>query len=159
MKVRNAEIKDIPELIELLHQVLEIHAHDFPEIFKSGTTKYTEKDLEKIIVDPEKQIFVAADEDDKCVGYAFTVFEHHPETNNTYAEDVLYLDDLCVSYQCRGQHVGRLLFDRVREYAQEKNCRRITLNVWEHNDNARAFYDRMGMRPVKTMMEYPVSEK
>ena len=34
------------------------------------------------------------------------------------------------------------------------DCYEITLNVWEGNDAARAFYDRMGMKPKETQMEY-----
>ena len=29
----------------------------------------------------------------------------------------------------------------------------MTLNVWEGNDAARAFYDKMGMRPKETQLE------
>ena len=154
MNIRFAEETDIPEIINLLHQVLEIHAEKFPELFKSGTTKYTEEDLKEILKQTDRAIFVAADDSDKCVGYAFTEYEVHPETNNMYTETVLYLDDLCVSEQCRGQHIGELLYNRVKEYAVERNCRRLTLNVWSNNDGARRFYEKMGMAPVKTLMEY-----
>ncbi|MEE3433448.1 MAG: GNAT family N-acetyltransferase, partial [Lachnospiraceae bacterium] len=41
MTVRNAREKDIPKMIELLQQVLEIHAALQPNIFLSGTTKYS----------------------------------------------------------------------------------------------------------------------
>ena len=30
----------------------------------------------------------------------------------------------------------------------------INLNVWEGNDNARKFYETMGLKPMKTTMEY-----
>ena len=43
MKIRKAQIKDIGRIIELLSQVLELHAKLRPDIFVSGTTKYTEK--------------------------------------------------------------------------------------------------------------------
>lgn len=42
MLIRRAEEKDIPKVIELLNQVLELHAVIRPDIFISGTTKYTE---------------------------------------------------------------------------------------------------------------------
>ena len=154
MRVRFAEEKDIPKMLELLHQVLEIHAKTFPEIFKSGSTKYTADDLKKMIEDPLLPIFIASDDSDTCVGYAFTELQEHPETNNMFAEKVLYLDDLCVSEEARGHHIGSLLFERVKEFAGEQGCRRVTLNVWAKNDAARAFYEKEGMTPVKTMMEY-----
>ena len=65
----------------------------------------------------------------------------------------LYIDDLCVDEATRGRGVGRSLFDHVLAYAREAGCHDVTLNVWELNPGARAFYERMGMRPLKTCME------
>ena len=45
MQIRRAEIQDVPQLLRLLHQVLELHAQLRPDIFRSGTTKYTEDEL------------------------------------------------------------------------------------------------------------------
>ena len=41
MTIRKAEEKDITRIIELLGQVLQIHADIRPDIFIPGTTKYT----------------------------------------------------------------------------------------------------------------------
>ena len=41
MFIRKAEEKDIPRILELLGQVLQIHADIRPDIFIPGTTKYT----------------------------------------------------------------------------------------------------------------------
>ena len=45
MNIRRAQEKDIPRLIELLEQVLQIHADIRPDIFIPGTTKYTNEEL------------------------------------------------------------------------------------------------------------------
>jgi len=62
MNIRRAQEKDIPRLIELLEQVLQIHADIRPDIFIPGTTKYTNEELAKMIKDDTKPIYVAADE-------------------------------------------------------------------------------------------------
>lgn len=62
MNIRRAEEKDIPRIIELLKQVLQIHADIRPDIFISGTTKYTTDELVKMINDDKKPIYVA----DRC---------------------------------------------------------------------------------------------
>lgn len=33
-------------------------------------------------------------------------------------------------------------------------CYEVTLNVWEGNDIARRFYEKMGMVPKETQMEF-----
>lgn len=49
MNIRNAEEKDIPRIIELLGQVLKIHADIRPDIFIPGTTKYTAEELTELL--------------------------------------------------------------------------------------------------------------
>ena len=71
MFIRKAEEKDIPRILELLGQVLQIHAEIRPDVFIPGTTKYTDSELKELLEQEDKPIFVAAGEDDVCMGYAF----------------------------------------------------------------------------------------
>ena len=71
MIIRKAEETDIPIILELLKQVLQIHADIRPDIFIPGTTKYTADELMELLKNDEKPIYVAVDEDNVCVGYAF----------------------------------------------------------------------------------------
>ena len=68
MMIRDAKEKDIPRILKLLEQVLQIHADIRPDIFILGTTKYTIDELREILKNKEKPIFVAVDEEDVCVG-------------------------------------------------------------------------------------------
>ena len=68
MKIRKAEEKDIPRIMELLSQVLQIHAEIRPDVFIPGTTKYTDSELKELLEQEDKPIFVAAGEDDVCMG-------------------------------------------------------------------------------------------
>ena len=45
MNIRRANEKDIPRLMELLEQVLQIHADIRPDIFIPGTTKCTNNEF------------------------------------------------------------------------------------------------------------------
>ena len=44
MTIRKAENKDTAKVLDLLHQVLEVHADLRPDLFLSGTTKYTDEE-------------------------------------------------------------------------------------------------------------------
>lgn len=152
--IRRACEKDIPRMNELLNQVLEIHAAIRPDIFISGTTKYTNEELKKMYDDDEKPIYVAADENDVLVGYAFCAIRKQPFSNNMVPFDSLFIDDLCVDQNMRGGHIGQKLFEHVKSEAKRLGCYEVTLNVWEGNDTARAFYEKMGMKPKETQMEF-----
>lgn len=49
MKIRKAEEKDIPRIMELLGQVLQIHAEIRPDVFIPDTTKYTDSELKELL--------------------------------------------------------------------------------------------------------------
>ena len=73
--VRKAEEKDIDRILSLLKQVLEIHAAIRPDIFVSGTTKYTKEELKMIFTNEETPVFVAADRNDTVLGYVFCMLQ------------------------------------------------------------------------------------
>ncbi len=154
MIIRRAVEKDIERIGELLGQVLEIHAKIRPDIFISGTTKYTHDELEVMLKDDKKPVYVAVDDTDRVVGYAFCAIKEQPFSNNMVQFKSLFIDDLCVDADTRGMHVGSALFEHVKAEAERLGCYEVTLNVWEGNDSARHFYEKMGLKPKETMMEY-----
>lgn len=153
MRVRFAEEKDIPQINSLLYQVASVHHEGRPDLFKGGARKYTDEQIKQILSDKKTPVFAAADENDVMKGYAFCVFQEHKGDNVLTDIKTLYIDDLCVDENCRGRHIGSLLFAAVKEFAAEQGCYNVTLNVWECNPSARAFYDSLGMNPYKTGME------
>ena len=154
MNIRRAGEKDIPRLIELLQQVLDIHAKIRPDIFISGTTKYTNDELLQMILDDTNPIYVAVDEKDLCMGYAFCQLREQPFSNNMVPFTSLFIDDLCVDQSLRGQHIGESLFEFVKAEAKRLGCYEVTLNVWAGNTSAEQFYEKMGMKTKERQMEY-----
>lgn len=149
--VRKANKGDIKRIIELLHQVNMVHHVIRPDLFKPYTTKYNEQELEALLHDDNKPIFVF--DDGEVLGYAFCQITEVKD--NQLLEDIktLYIDDICVDEKARGKHVGKTLYEYVRNYAQSIGCNNITLNVWEGNEPALRFYQNMGMQVQKTTME------
>ena len=153
MEIRRAGEKDLDMVLKLLSEVLEIHAKIRPDIFISGTTKYNREELKAIFRDEKTPVYVAVDEKDQVMGYAFCMIKNQPKSDNLVPYRSIYIDDLCVDESWRGHHVGEALFDFVREEARRMGCYEITLNVWEGNDSARRFYEKQGLTVQKTVME------
>ena len=153
--IRKARKEDIQRIIELLHQVNMVHHMLRPDLFKPYTTKYNEQELEAMFQDDSKPIFVF--DNNGVSGYAFCQVTE--VKNNQLLEDIktLYIDDICVDEKARGQHVGKTLYEYVRDYARSIGCNNITLNVWEGNEPALQFYRNMGMQVQKTTMEAPLT--
>ena len=153
MIIRRATSTDLDGLNRLLQQVLMVHYNGRPDLFKANAKKYTDGELLTILEDDSKPIFVAVDEQNEVLGYAFCIFQQH--INNNILTDVktLYIDDLCVDEEKRGLHIGKSLYEYVVSYAKEAGCYNITLNVWSCNPNAMKFYERCGLVPQKIGME------
>lgn len=152
MKIVRAEERHMDGINKLLNQVLMVHHNGRPDLFKANVKKYTDEELKEILKDSSRPIF-AAEEDGQVLGYAFCVFQQH--INNNILTDIktLYIDDLCVDEEIRGQHIGRQLYDFVVDFAKQEGCYNVTLNVWSCNEGAMRFYEKCGLVPQKVGME------
>ena len=149
--IRKACNDDIEMIINLLHQVDMVHYKIRPDLFKPNTTKYNALELSKMLNDSNNPIFVY--DDGGVLGYAFCQITEIHDDILLQDRKTLYIDDICVDENARGRHVGKALFDYVKNYAQSIGCHNITLNVWAGNDIALSFYQNMGMTVQKTTME------
>ena len=151
-RVRRAEERDIPAVMNLLVQVNMVHHNGRPDLFKGPTTKYSAEELKAIFSNGETPVFVCTDENDRVVGHGFCVMEKYGGQLMT-ERSTMYIDDICVEENARGQGVGRALYDPILAYAREAGCYNVTLNVWSCNPGAMAFYEKLGMVPYKIGME------
>ena len=122
-------------------------------MFRAGQKKYTDHQLRALIHDDSPPIFVAVNDSQKVLGYAFCIFQQHLNDNILTDIKTLYIDDLCVDEQLRGQHIGKELYEAVLAFARESGCYNVTLNVWSLNEPAMKFYEKCGLKPQKVGME------
>lgn len=150
--IRRALEKDVPKICDLLAQVNQVHYKGRPDIFKLGL-KYSAQEVTAILQKESSPIFVYVNEKDEAIGYLFCVFQK--QTNLTLFTDVttLYIDDLCVDKEHQRKGVGKKLFDYAVNFAKEKGCYNLTLNVWSCNPSALKFYESLGLCPQRTYLE------
>lgn len=155
--IRAAKLSDIPRLAELLRQIHAVHAQIRPDIFRSGQRKYSDEDLTRLLADPQKPVFVYEDEAGMVQAYAMCAFQTTENEPSLHNRKILYLDDLCVDENQRGQKIGEQLYHHLVAFAQAEQCDALTLYVWNDNQGAMRFYDRLGLRPLKTLLEHPLN--
>lgn len=154
MEIRRAQEQDISGVNSLLEQVSMVHHRGRPDLFKGDRNrKYTQEQLREIFQDESRPVFVAVDEREEVLGYAFCMMQQHPHDNILTDIKTLYIDDLCVDEKIRGQHIGSILYQYVLGYAKEQGCYNVTLNVWTCNEPAMGFYEKCGMKAQKIGME------
>ena len=157
MEIRFAKPEDTLEILALLEQSGKVHYTLRPDMFQSHAQKYGASQVLARLANPETPTFVAV-EGDKVLGYSFceikTFFEHPVMADHKE----LFLEDLCVSEEARRTGVGKALYTRVRDYAREAGCHNLTLHVWHENRGAVRFYEEMGMKPQRYVMETILEE-
>lgn len=155
MNIRFAAEKDIPQMIDLLRQVGQVHHQIRPDLFRAGAQKYDEAALKQLLADPNRPI-IAGVEDDKMIGYAFCILQELKNDPVLCDRKTLYIDDLCVDEKVRGGGVAQAIYQGVLDYARKIGCDAVTLNVWCGNDRAMHFYEKCGLKPQKIGMELPL---
>ncbi len=150
MNIQFAEPVHIPALLSLLGQVLRVHHAIRPDLFRAEATKYDEAGLTAMLRDENSPIFVAV-EGRQVLGYCFCQLRNVQSSVFTPRRE-LYIDDLCVDEAFRGRGIAGALYRHTLNYAKDRGCGYVTLNVWSGND-AQQFYEKMGMTPRSITME------
>ncbi|GHU95095.1 N-acetyltransferase [Clostridia bacterium] len=151
--IRLAEERDVDRILELLSQILKLHHGGRPDFFREEGGKY---DRDSVLEMAEHTF--AAEVDGVLRGYAmFKVKNRGGPAQKEFT--TLYVDDLCVEDGFQGAGIGRALMDACKERARELGCHNIELNVWEFNEKARKFYEKIGFTTQKRGMEMLVCLK
>ncbi|MGT2949251.1 GNAT family N-acetyltransferase [Streptococcus devriesei] len=155
MPIRLAQEKDIPDIEKLLRQIFQVHYQVRPDLFKEtkAGSKYSEEELKELLQDDSRPIFVYADGEERVLAHMFLILKETKDSPISKPMKTLFIDDLCVSEEARGQKIGQELYEFALKYAKDKGCYNLTLNVWNDNKRALAFYERQGLRPLETKME------
>ena len=149
--VRPAVSQDLPAINRLLGEVLHVHNGIRPDLFRPEGKKYTDAEILQLFSNPDTPVYVY-EKDGEVLGYVFLEIRHQ-DSGSLHTLSTLYIDDLCVDSARRGEGIGRILYEKALEFARERGCHNVTLHVWEGNDEARAFYEHLGMKPQYTSME------
>ena len=152
MEIRFAKAQDVPDIIKLLRQVGRVHHEGRPDLFHGNAQKYSASQVLDMLDKSNAPIFVAVEEN-KVLGYGFCIMEQYQKHSVMNDRLTLYIDDLCVLEECRGQHIGSAIYQKILEYAKYRGCYNVTLNVWSCNESAMKFYESMGLKPQKVGME------
>jgi GNAT superfamily N-acetyltransferase len=96
---------------------------------------------------------VLAEDAGRPVGFA--LFFHNFST--FLGRPGIYLEDLFVLPERRGQGIGRMLLAHLARLAVERGCGRLEWAVLDWNKEAIKFYERLGARPNSDWTVYRIA--
>jgi ribosomal protein S18 acetylase RimI-like enzyme len=133
--IRKAEKKDCPQLLELIKE-LAVYEKAPDEV--TVTLEHFEES--GFGTKPVWWALVAVtnkEGEEKILGFAMYYIRY-----STWKGQRMYLEDLIVTQEARGQGIGMLLFDALIKEAKEKNFNGIVWQVLEWNEPAINFYKK-----------------
>ncbi|NBB22896.1 GNAT family N-acetyltransferase [Runella sp. CRIBMP] len=123
---------------------------DFPAIFRLiQEFAVFQKTPEKVTITLDQmlenkdlfQCLVVEIEDAQLIGFASFFLAYY-----SWSGKALYLDDLYVKKEFRGYQIGTQLLDRLIDYANAEQCKKVRWQVSNWNKEAIEFYKKMGAK-------------
>ena len=137
-EIRFATPADVPTIMRFVRELAEFER-------EADKVVATEALLhEAMFRDPPAAEAVIAEQDGKPLGMA--LFFHNFSTWTGWRG--LYLEDLYVTPEARGQGVGAVLLRHLAGIAVDRGCTRFEWSVLDWNTKAIEFYKSMGAEPM-----------
>ena len=128
--LRSATVEDYPAIVEMFREF----AH-FEHLDERLTNTVERMKAEAAYFN----CFVAVKDDGEITGYATYFFSYFTWTGKS-----LYMDDLYVKEKYRGAGIGKLLINKVIEFAKTTGCHKLRWQVSDWNAPAIGFYKGLG---------------
>lgn len=140
--IRAANSKDIPTILDLIKE-LAIYEEMLEQVTATEEVLHREliaqKNAEALIVEYDK------------TPVAFALFFHNFST--FVGKKGLYIEDIYVKPEMRGQGIGKMLFTKLAQIAVERDCGRMEWSCLDWNEPSIKFYESLG---AKQMDEWTV---
>lgn len=148
ISVRKATADDYNTLCELFDELDALHRDNLPNLFQkpSGPVREQAYYLE-LIADENVGLFVA-EAGEKLVGFVNAIVKDTPAIPVFVPRCYAVVDGIVVKSGFQNQGIGSMLMDKVQEWAIAKGATSIELNVYEFNQTAIFFYERLGYRTL-----------
>jgi ribosomal protein S18 acetylase RimI-like enzyme len=152
ISVRKATSDDYNTLCELFDEIDALHRDNLPRIFQKPSGPVREQDYYLELIADEKVGLLVAEVGEKLVGFVHAIVKDTPAIPVFVPRRYAIVDGIVVKSGFQNQGIGSILMDKVQDWAIAKGATSIELNVYEFNETAIFFYERLGYRPLSRKM-------
>jgi ribosomal protein S18 acetylase RimI-like enzyme len=144
ISIRTATPDDYDALCGILQEIDALHKLQLPDVFRDYPKPiWPKKFLIETLKDKDKALFLA-ERGGRMVGFLRALIRTTPDLPFLIERRFAFIDTLVVTESARRTGVGKALMERVHHWAAEKNLTQVRLNVWEFNEGAVQFYEKLG---------------
>lgn len=142
--IRKAVLDDIPAISELYREQFREMSKLIPDFIKEGDQSI--EFLEKSISNNESDI-LAYENDGIIVGFILLQAKVRPDFDFMLPGKFCYIMDIIVTEKERNKGFGTALMNSAKDWAKERDCSFINLDVLANNHGAIALYEKLGFMP------------
>lgn len=116
----------------------------YQQFYEVSLSEETTRETWRRFFNPEQPVWCAvARQGTTVLGFVHYVFHGSTWSVNDYC----YLEDLFVTENGRGKHIGKQLIEYVKRQASERQCGRLYWHTQEKNTTAQRLYDWVAEKP------------
>ena len=144
INIKKCNIKDLPKLLEISYETFNetFKNQNSPENIKAYLERaFNLKQLEKELSNISSQFFFVY-LNNEVAGYL--KININDAQSEEISDESLEIERIYIKRKFQKHGLGMYLLNKAIEIAMEFNKKKIWLGVWEKNENAIAFYEKMG---------------
>ena len=150
--VRKATTNDYNILCELFDEIDALHRDNLPHLFQKPSGSVREQDYYSGLIADENVGLFVAEADGKLVGFVHAIVRDTPAFPVFVPRRYAIVDGIVVKSEFQNHGTGRILMDKMQEWAIAKGATSIELNVYEFNETAISFYEKLGYQTFSRKM-------
>lgn len=121
-------------------------------VWPEAPLDYLDYDLDEILDDPKRAVFIASRADGRVVGFLEASTREYAEGCET--SPVGYIESWYVDAEVRRQGVGVALVRNAETWACEQGCQEMASDTWIDNETSIAAHLRMGYQEVERLVHF-----
>jgi diamine N-acetyltransferase len=152
VSVRRATADDYDPLCGLFDEIDTWHRDNLPRLFQKPSGPIRERDYYLALISDENVGLFVADTGKELVGFVHAIFKDAPPMPIFVPRHYAIVDAIVVKASYQNQGTGKILMNRIQDWAVSKGASSIELNVYEFNETAISFYEKLGYQTLSRKM-------
>lgn len=150
--IREAKEQDYKGNLQLYDEIALLHARALPQIFIKADMPFWNKEYISGIIESDNSVIFIAESDNTIIGLIEVEIRESPDIPIMVKRRYAYVDTIVVAETFRHTGIGKDLMRQVEKWALEKDISQIEFNVWDFNQNAMGFFNKLGYSPSRHIM-------
>ena len=150
-EIRLAVQEDFEGVGRVFTEENQFHADLVPEIIQVADPIMTADWYAEVLSNPNSTLFVAED-GMNISGVALVELRNSIDDPIFKQRRYAHINEIAVLKEYQGLGIGRLLMERIHQWANEQDVEEIELQVWGRNSQAIDFYEKFGYQTWRRTM-------